>query len=164
MTENEYGRKYQSRQLYAVDGSNARVLEPVRREEKQRYIREVEGEGRRQEKRHPLDGIDHFVFCVLMVATVIASIACFSYLKLQAKVTSMEKEISTMETSIMQQERDNKEAKEALEASVDLSYVYDVATEELGMVQPKKNQIKTYKNKKSNMVHQYTDVPGENEQ
>ena len=44
--------------------------------------------------------------------------------------------------------------------SVDLSQVYEIATGELGMIQPVDNQVYKYDNKKSDMVKQYGDIPG----
>lgn len=99
------------------------------------------------------------ILCFLMGAVVITLAVSFLYLKNQADVTRMQKEVVTMQKEIQQTREENQEAYQKIEASVDLSEVYDIATGKLGMVQAVNNQLYTYKNKKSDMVKQYADIP-----
>ena len=46
-----------------------------------------------------------------------------------------------------------------MDDSVDLAYVYRVATKELGMVHPKSNQVIEYQQVKSDYLKQYADIP-----
>ena len=46
-----------------------------------------------------------------------------------------------------------------INTSLDLDYVYRVATEELGMVYPNKNQVILYNKTESEYVRQYEDIP-----
>ena len=42
---------------------------------------------------------------------------------------------------------------------MDLQYIYQVATEELGMTYPKKGQISEYENSSAEYVRQYEEIP-----
>lgn len=157
---NEYKRIHKDGYTYVeIDGSSARQLQPVHHPEEKIVEIPEKRAPQRHVKKHPLEGIDFFIFSALLMATVVTMAVCFNYLKVQSDITTMQKKIATLESTIIDTQKENKAAEEALEASVDLSYVYDVATKELGMVQPDKNQIKKYKNNNSNMVRQYSDVP-----
>ena len=46
-----------------------------------------------------------------------------------------------------------------INTSVDLDYVYKVATEELGMVYANKDQVRLYNKTESEYVRQYEDIP-----
>ena len=48
---------------------------------------------------------------------------------------------------------------QAITDSVDLAEIYEKATKKLKMVQAESNQIYKYKNRKSDMVKQYADIP-----
>lgn len=151
-------------QVYYIDtdGSSARQLQPEYEPESERSLPrepQVKPAGERLPRKHPLDGIGFFVFSVLLLATIVTMGVCFDYLKVQSGITNMQKKISVMEGEIIEQQKENRELQEKLESSVDLSYIYDVATKELGMVQPKKSQVKSYTSKKSDMVRQYGEVP-----
>ena len=42
---------------------------------------------------------------------------------------------------------------------MDLQYIYQVATEELGMTYPKKGQVLEYENTSAEYVRQYGEIP-----
>ena len=42
---------------------------------------------------------------------------------------------------------------------VDLDHIYDVATNKLGMIYAKKNQVITYEKTESEYVRQFEDIP-----
>ena len=65
---------------------------------------------------------------------------------------SLEKEIE-----IWKDENDSRETR--INTSVDLDYVYKVATEELDMVYANKNQVRLYNKTESEYVRQYEDIP-----
>lgn len=163
-------RQYGDNSYYAddtymeIDGNNVRRLQPVYNpEEETEETPERKRAPKRHTKKHPLEGIDFLAFSALLTATIVTMCVCFDYLKVQSDITTMQKKIATLESTIIDTQKENRAAKEELEASVDLSHVYDVATKELGMVQPDKEHIKTYKDSKSDMVRQYQDVPDASE-
>lgn len=96
---------------------------------------------------------------VLTAAAVCALYLCVSYLKLQSSITARLNHIEELEESIEQKKADNDALETRINTSVDLDYVYKVATEELGMVYANKNQVRLYNKTESEYVRQYEDIP-----
>ena len=84
---------------------------------------------------------------------------CVSYLKLQSSVTARLNHIESLEESIEKLKGDNDALLTRINTSVDLDYVYQVATEELGMVYANKDQVRLYNKTESEYVRQYEDIP-----
>lgn len=82
-----------------------------------------------------------------------------SYLKLQSSVTARLNHIESLEESIEKLKGDNDALLTRINTSVDLDYVYKVATEELGMVYANKDQVRLYNKTESEYVRQYEDIP-----
>ena len=87
------------------------------------------------------------------------SYICVSYLKLQSSVTARLNHIESLEESIEKLKGDNDALLTRINTSVDLDYVYKVATEELGMVYANKDQVRLYNKTESEYVRQYEDIP-----
>ncbi|MBO5483735.1 MAG: hypothetical protein J5979_00820 [Lachnospiraceae bacterium] len=158
-TRNHYahGRNVQDRQSY-VYGNVARQLEevPERRERPERQRRT-----KRYPKQRPvaMPSISGASFVFLMAAALITLAFCFNYLRIQSGITQMKNETVALQNQIAETKVSNEEAYQKISDSVDLSEVYKIATGELGMVQAVDNQVYKYKNKKSDMVKQYGDIP-----
>ena len=156
--ENAQSSGYQ-RQSY-VEGNTVRKAEalPKRRER-------VRPEPKRRPERQPavMPGISgkNFVFLMAMLALVIFT--GFTYLSAQSEVRSMKKKIISKQAEIAEQKEDNDAAYQEIINSVDIAEIYERATRKLRMVQAENNQIYTYKNRKSDMVKQYADIPGVDE-
>jgi hypothetical protein len=71
---------------------------------------------------------------------------------MNSKITSMERELTKL------QNKNNDTASE-IKSNLDLNYIYKVATKDLGMVFPDKNQVITYKGTLSDYVRQFKDIP-----
>lgn len=99
----------------------------------------------------------NFIFLTAMAA-IIAAVG-FTYLSAQSEVRGMKKKIVAMQSEIAEQKEENDTAYQEIVDSVAISEIYKKATEKLRMVQAENNQIYTYKNKKSDMVKQYADIP-----
>lgn len=100
------------------------------------------------------------VSLLFMVAALsVTMYICVSYLRVQHDVITMNKTIASMESEIMELKNKNDAAYSKVDTSVDLAYIYKVATKELGMVHPVENQVLAYKNQKSDYVRQYRDIP-----
>lgn len=161
------GRQYRqnnsarnSRSYYnGIDGNTARQLNavPKRRE------RELPGQRpRRRPERQPakMAGIDGASFAFMVCVLGVVMFAAFAYIHTQNQVRSMKKEIVSMQTEIEEQQEKNNIKYNEIVASVDLADIYKLATEKLHMVRADNNKIYKYKNKKSDMVKQYADIPG----
>ncbi len=101
---------------------------------------------------------------LFVVATIVIAFGmCVSYLQAQESITSMSKRVATLESEILTLKNQNDAAYSKINSSVDLSYVYEVAVNELGMVHAKDYQVIPYSSKKSNSVRQYGEIPEETE-
>lgn len=151
------GRGRYDRTTY-VEGNTARQLaaEPERREE-QRPERQV----RRAPRREPvhMPGIHFVSLLFLFLVIAVALYICISYVRAQNQVQEEKGTIIKMQSEIAQMKESNDADYQNVLDSVDLAEVYRKATEELGMVHAKSNQIYTYENKKSDMVKQYGEIP-----
>lgn len=144
-----------------VEGNTVRKAEAVpRRREK---IQE-RPEPRRYPKRQPvaIPGISGRSFCFLTTMLAVVVVTGFTYLSTQSEVRGMKEKIITMQSEIAEQKEENDIAYQEIVDSVDISEIYEKATQKLKMVQAENNQIYTYNNKKSDMVKQYADIPGAN--
>ena len=96
---------------------------------------------------------------ILTIAAVCTLYLCVSYLKLQSSITARLNHIETLEKEIEVLKADNDALETRINTSVDLDYIYKVATEELGMVYANKNQVRLYNRTESEYVRQYEDIP-----
>lgn len=98
---------------------------------------------------------------VLSIAMFMTLGICVKYLQLQSDMTARMRNISKLEAQleIIKNENDNLEKR--INTSVDLDYVYKVATEELGMVYAKRNQVKFFEKREQGYVRQTEDIPDE---
>lgn len=147
-----------------VQGSSARKLSAapeVRREKRpERTVRKAP-EPRRKPNKRPREKMDFGSMIFMVGAVCITLYVCVSYIEAQHSMTGMSREIASMESEINELKNKNDAAYNKINTSVDLSYVYDVAVNELGMVRPEQSQVKTYQNKKSDVVRQYGEIPEE---
>lgn len=112
-----------------------------------------------QPKPVAMPGISSGAFLFLSLAIVVCLSFCFNYLRMQSGLTQMKSQAAVIQSEIAQMSADNAEKKQQIMDSVDLAEVYEIATGQLGMVQAVDNQVFQYRNKKSNMVRQYGDIP-----
>lgn len=145
-----------------VHGSTARKLntDTVRENYQDRNLRMVE-ETRKQPANHPIQSFDIFSMLFMTACVGVTLYFCISYIQVQHNITTLGKQIAIMESDINDLKNLNDAAYNRIDTSVDLSYVYDVAINELGMVRADQNQIRTYSNVKSDFVRQYGEIPDE---
>lgn len=159
--ENAGGKQAQSSQNRThsyVEGNTVRKADAL---PKRRERTRERPEPRRYPERQPavMPGISgrNFIFLTAMLAIVV--ITGFTYLSTQSEVRGMKKKIVVMQSEIAEQKEENDAAYQEIVDSVAISEIYKKATEKLRMVQAENNQIYTYKNRKSDMVKQYADIP-----
>lgn len=139
---------------YYTDGSAARKIE----KRSETHTREVSEHSRKYTaiRRRRFNAIS----VLFTAAAIVASMyLCISYIMSYSNITAMTKEISSLQSQIADISADNDEAYKEIDASVDLETVYNKATKEFGMVPAGKGQVYKYKNKKSDRVIQYSDIP-----
>lgn len=159
--ENRYrqsGYEQNYRRASYVDGNTVRQLNavPKRRQENTPKYRPVKHKAKKPVSMFGIDGVSFaFMVCVLCVVVFVA----FSYIHTQNEVREMKKEIISLQTEIEEQKEENDIKYNEILAGVDLAEIYKKATKKLKMVMADGNKVYTYKNKKSDMVKQYADIP-----
>ena len=93
------------------------------------------------------------VFCVLVI--------CVNYLHIQSDISTRLANIEKLEKGVEQLKAENDALETRINTSIDLDYIYKVATEELGMVYANRNQVRLYDKTESEYVRQYEDIPKE---
>ncbi len=139
---------------YYTDGSAARKIE----ERPETHIRKVSEHSRKYSaiRRRRINAVS----VLFTAAAIVASMyLCISYIMSYSNITAMTKEITSLQSQISEIRADNDEAYKEIDTSVDLETVYNKATKEFGMVPADKEHVYKYKNKKSDRVIQYSDIP-----
>lgn len=147
-----------------IDGNTARVLNPIPEhswEDGQEALPRKKPQIHKKKKKKaavaPVMDFGMFVFCT--GAIIVLLYICVGYLRVRSGITKMSKDIARLESTFLTKETENNEALEKINASIDLDYIYKVATEELGMVHATQDQIITYESTKDDYVKQYGDIP-----
>lgn len=152
-----------------VYGTAARQLNtalPKTDYDEQRARRKREQEERRQQERlESYKALKHahktnllYTFAAVAVAAFMFAI-CVQYLEAQAYVKNTADEVASMEIKLTQLSVKNDETKMEIDGGIDYNEVLRVATEELGMVYPKRSQIVEYDAAESEYVKQYKNIP-----
>lgn len=143
-----------------VDGNTVRKLAPVNHpgaKEKPKPKKKVSYRVRRnQEKALQMD-LPYVL--MLTAASVCTLYLCVNYLKVQSTMTSRIHHIETIEKELEFLKSENDALETSINTSLNLDEVYRIATEELGMVYPSKDQVILYNKTESEYVRQYEDIP-----
>ena len=149
------GKDIKRRNAAYVVGSTARQLNIQEREYFQDE-RHAVAPRRGQERVLPME----LPFVIMLTIAAICTLyLCVSYLQLQSSITARLDHIEYLEERIETLKADNDALETRINTSVDLDYVYKVATEELGMVYANKKQVRLYNRTESEYVRQYEDIP-----
>lgn len=152
-------RKKQTASAVSVDGNTIRkenyAVERPERDIRREY-RQLHTVRRNQEKALYMDG--PYVFA-LTIAAIVTLFLCVNYLKIQASITARMNHIEELELTLEHLKSENDALQTRIDTYVDLDHVYQVATEELGMVYANKDQILLYNKTESEYVRQYEDIP-----
>lgn len=156
----ERNRRYYNSNLYSIEGNAARKLQAVpdyqkveRPDRRQQTRREI------QKKRKTNPSMDIVSMLILTFAIAVTVYSCLEYLSVQSRISQMNKKIVELESELIKTKNENTSALSEINTSLDLDYIYKVATKELGMVYPKENQVIAYESTLSDYVRQYKDIP-----
>lgn len=111
---------------------------------------------RNREKALKLD-LKYTLF--LGISVVFVLISCVLYLNLQNQMTQKSSKIASLTSELATLTDANSAAKERISSAVDLEYVYQYATEKLGMASPSQSQIIKYQSSDEDYVKQFQDIP-----
>ncbi|MEG2699948.1 MAG: cell division protein FtsL, partial [Hungatella sp.] len=84
---------------------------------------------------------------------------CINYLQVQSSITARIHTIESMEQELEALKSENDALATRINTYIDLDHVYQVATQELGMVYANKDQVLLYNKTESEYVRQYEDIP-----
>lgn len=148
-----------------IDGSAVRKYEaapeyrPDRRdrEKEEREKKSKELVARNKARARKKVGIKSLI--VVTFAALASLYLCVSYVMVYSDIEATGEEIASLERQIEKLSASNEIDYAEVDSSLDLDYVYKVATKKLGMVPASKNQVYKYDNKKSDRVIQYNNIP-----
>ena len=126
-----------------------------RRQSKERARRKVVSAARSREQGLSIDAPFVIVF---FLAIVVSAFFIMNYLKLQADITATSKQIEAQQKTIEQMKLENDALEDSIDSYIDLQYVFDVATNELGMVYPTNDQVIRFEKTESGYVRQNEDI------
>ncbi len=112
---------------------------------------------RRNRERAQRIGIPSMALMAAAAGAVV--LLCVNYLQVQAGITASQKNIGQLESQLETLRTDNRALETRIGSLVDLDYIYQVATEELGMTYPSQGQVIYYEKSESEYVRQYEDIP-----
>lgn len=122
-------------------------------------VRKNKTNGLKKKKRKPQPVYSGWYMIILSVAVVSLLVMCVYYIKIQSDLNEQRRRIEQLEKEVNLLLDENNAAKERLQSEIDLDYIYKVATEKLGMVYAKENQIIYYSGKSKDYVRQYSSIP-----
>ncbi len=96
---------------------------------------------------------------VLMTATLVISIFCCRLLLLQSQVIRIKKDIRQTQAMITEYRTLSDSLEDSMKLSLDLDYVYRVATQKLGMVYPTEEQVIRFDRTELEYVRQFEEIP-----
>lgn len=147
-----------------IQGNAARQLQPAYEPER-RQVPEVEPkrDRRREEQirrnREKSNVIDFKYSVIIVCACVMIFASCISYLKVQAQISAQKTEIASLQTTLNQLTNENVAKEELLNSSVDLSAIYQTASEKLGMQYADASHTILYESADPDYVKQYQNIP-----
>ena len=96
---------------------------------------------------------------MLMAASIAALYICCNYIRIQSAMTTSMKRIESREKALETLRGENDALETRINANQSLDYIYDVATNELGMVYARQSQVVRYDRTPNEYVRQYEDIP-----
>lgn len=150
-----------------VQGSTVRHLQPIpteeeiykRRQETEKEKREKERQRRKKERElEKFYRMDFRSFLFLLAGTLLIFGMSCHMLSCKASVTQMKKTIALKEKQLSELQKQNDSDLAEINAGIDLTKIYKIATKQLGMVHASGNQVIEYDSTKSDYVRQYGDI------
>lgn len=99
-------------------------------------------------------------YTILLAVAVIATLAmCVHYITAQSQLIYQNKHMASLEQKLNDLVDENNATNERLQSLMDLDYIYEVATEKLGMVYAGDDQIIYYDSQSKDYLRQYEEIP-----
>ncbi|HIX16544.1 MAG TPA: septum formation initiator family protein [Candidatus Hungatella pullicola] len=149
------------RETSYVQGNTVRKLEPARRSGRESMDAKQRVSANHRVRRNQEKALQMDLPYVIMLtfAAVCTLYLCVSYLQLQSSITTRMRNIETLEAQLETLKAKNDDLETSINTSIDLDHIYQVATQELGMVYANKDQILQYDKTESEYVRQNEEIP-----
>ena len=164
MKENNKRKKQVTRKTnvdteYYTEGNVVRKLESVY-PDLQPKTPEKELPGKKVRKNKDRVHSMNFPYLVMLSVAMVAVLGlCANYISVQSRLTSTIKETQKNESKLESLKNENDSVENMIATYVDLDHIKDVATNKLGMVYAKKNQVITYEKTENEYVRQFDEIP-----
>lgn len=96
---------------------------------------------------------------VLALACVVVLVMAVNYIQVRSSVNIHQNTIQGLEENLAELRTDNDSLQAKIDASTDFEYIYQVATQEMGMVFPNQDQLIVYEKVESEYVRQNENIP-----
>lgn len=101
------------------------------------------------------------LFTLLIVgAMAVMLFTCANYIAQTNDANDNAKQITALQSELGELKESNDQRELAIDTSIDYDYIYNIATDSLGMVYASEDQIIKYQSKESEYVMQFSEVPG----
>lgn len=165
MARRNHQRRYEEhpRKIQYIDGSAARQLDYYEDyyddyyEQEERERRERSQRVRKNRKKARQWNLPYAM--MLLAATMVTMVICAQYLQLQSSIINHKRSIAGLESSLVTIKQSNETAEKNLESGLDLNKIYEIATQQYGMVYPNDDQVIQYDKSESEYVRQYDEIP-----
>lgn len=153
---------------YITEGNTVRVVRTeadpfyereVRRKVTMERRRQKEKEAAASARRRQNISIAFPVLLLLCLGVSVVLFAGYRYISLQSSVERHQASIRQMETLLEDKKVENDALEQSIETNIDLSYVYDVAVNKIGMVHVGAENMIRYDKTESQYVRQYEQIP-----
>ncbi|TCK97859.1 hypothetical protein EDC19_0261 [Natranaerovirga hydrolytica] len=147
-------RKLERDRHYYVEGNTARKLQVVE-DVQERTNPLLEKKIQRRKNKH-------LKYKISLVAVFVMTLcACILYLQTELKVSSQKTQVTNIESQYRQLRNENEILTAYLTPEWNLEEIYEIATTELGMINPNNNQVIYYDNEVGSFMNQYAQIPAE---
>ena len=163
MSENrKYNRAYGTSYIGDNLARKQAVVTPIQPKQPARVTQEPERVGRPKQAVKAERGLAAsfgIAFTLIMAAAmVVIFITLVKYISLNIEISRKARTITELRKELTTAIMENDNMEMSINSSIDYDYIYQVATQELGMVYASQNQIVTYDHEDSEYVVQYKDV------
>lgn len=145
-----YLDRYQQEQL-------ERQKERQKRWEKQIHKRAVQKEF--EERRAKSSALTFTEASIVSIICILFFAACIFYVGQLAQLNKSQKQIASLQSTYASIAEDNNARSSQIEGMIDHEWIYDYATQTLGMMYPEKGQTVTYKKDAGSYVKQSEAIP-----
>lgn len=167
MSEKRY---YRSEYVYGAEAPVRKYSEPVHREDPEivrrrkapltkEELRKQQREEYAAENRRKAARFGGLYTLFIVTAVAITLFTCVQYISTVNCKNEQAKEITKLQEQLNELKENNDRKQLAIDTSVDFNYIYDIATNDLGMVHADSDHVVTYESGESEYVIQYSDIP-----